>query len=88
MATLRWILVGALAAAGLVGSVSTATAAPATAGVVSVEQVNDRQQNVMVFSAAMNRPILVQVIRAADTSKPRPTMYLLNGSGGGPNQSG
>ncbi|WP_235916578.1 alpha/beta hydrolase [Antrihabitans cavernicola] len=50
--------------------------------------MNDRQQNVMVFSPAMNRPIKIQVIRAADKSKPAPTLYLLNGSGGGPNASG
>nr|WP_069165987.1 alpha/beta hydrolase family protein [Nocardia altamirensis] len=81
----RGLLVGALAAAGLVGTMGTATAAP---GVVSVEDVNDRQQNVLVFSPAMNRPIPVQVIRAADRATPRPTMYLLNGSGGGPNESG
>ncbi|MEU7631398.1 alpha/beta hydrolase family protein [Nocardia sp. NPDC049220] len=67
---------------------STATAAPGTARVVSAEDLNNRQQNVRVFSPAMDREILVQVIRAADTTKPRPTMYLLNGSGGGPNQSG
>ncbi|MFQ6397977.1 alpha/beta hydrolase [Nocardia sp. KC 131] len=86
--TLRWVLASALAVASLVGAVTTATAAPGTAGVVSAAEVNDRQLNVMVFSPAMNKPIPVQVIRAADTAKPRPTMYLLNGSGGGPNQSG
>jgi len=56
--------------------------------VVSTDNVDDRQQTVMVFSPAMNRPIPIQVIRAADTTKPRPTMYLLNGSGGGPDESG
>lgn len=55
---------------------------------VSTDNVDDRQQTVMVFSPAMNRPIPIQVIRAADTTKPRPTMYLLNGSGGGPDESG
>ena len=85
---LRWVLTGTLAAVGLVGAASTVTAEPATAQIVSVENVNDRQQNVTVYSPAMNQPILLQVIRAADQSKPRPTMYLLNGSGGGPNGSG
>ncbi|WP_280363074.1 alpha/beta hydrolase [Nocardia wallacei] len=80
----RWALAGALAAAGVAGG--TATAAPETPGVVSVADVNDRQETVLVFSAAMNRPIPVQVVRAADRS--RPTLYLLNGSGGGPNESG
>ncbi len=82
---MRWVAVGALAAAGLAGAMDTAAAAP---GVVSVQEVNDRQQTVTVFSPAMNRPIPVQVVRAADTTRPRPTMYLLNGSGGGPNESG
>ncbi|MFE3445996.1 alpha/beta hydrolase [Nocardia sp. NPDC059180] len=36
----------------------------------------------------MGRAIRVQVLRAADTRTPRPTMYLLNGSQGGPNESG
>lgn len=68
--------------------VSTATAAPGGARVVSAENVNNQQQNVMVFSPAMNRPIPLQVIRAADRTRPRPTIYLLNGSGGGPKGSG
>ncbi|WP_232110425.1 alpha/beta hydrolase [Nocardia wallacei] len=84
-AAMRWVLAGALAAAGATTATS-ATAAPDAPGVVSVAEVNDRQQLVTVFSAAMNRPIPVQVVRAADRS--RPTLYLLNGSGGGPNQSG
>lgn len=84
-AAMRWVLAGALAAA-CATTATTATAAPRTPGVVSVEEVNDRQQTVMVFSAAMNRPIPVQVVRAAGVS--RPTLYLLNGSGGGPDQSG
>ncbi|WP_442790976.1 alpha/beta hydrolase [Nocardia sp. NBC_01327] len=87
-AALRWVLGGTLAAASLAGTVSPATADPGAARVVSVEDVNDRQQNVMVYSPAMDRPIRIQVIRAADRATPHPTMYLLNGSGGGPNQSG
>ncbi|WP_328394650.1 alpha/beta hydrolase [Nocardia sp. NBC_00416] len=87
-ATLRWVLAAALATGGLVGSGSAVTADPGAAGVVSVDPVDDRRQTVTVFSPAMNRAIPVQVIRAADASKPRPTMYLLNGSGGGPNESG
>ncbi|MBP2191330.1 alpha/beta hydrolase [Nocardia goodfellowii] len=81
--TLRWLAVGALVVAGSAGAVDTAAAAP---GVVSVADVSDRRQTVMVFSPAMDRQIPVQVIRAAAPA--RPTMYLLNGSGGGPNESG
>ncbi|GGC73269.1 esterase [Hoyosella rhizosphaerae] len=38
---------------------------------------------VNVFSPSMNRVIPIEVIRPADTSVPRPTLYLLNGAGGG-----
>ncbi|MFE5459661.1 alpha/beta hydrolase [Nocardia sp. NPDC056564] len=83
--TLSWVLAGVVAAAGLIATAGTAAAAPA---VVSVQDVNDRQQVVTVFSPAMNRPIPLQIIRPADRGTPRPTLYLLNGSGGGPNESG
>ncbi|WP_084478647.1 alpha/beta hydrolase [Nocardia jejuensis] len=86
MAMVRGILAATLAAAGLAGMASTAAAEPGAARVVSVQDENDRQQTVMVYSPAMDRPIPVQVIRAAESA--RPTMYLLNGSGGGPNESG
>jgi S-formylglutathione hydrolase FrmB len=36
-----------------------------------------------VHAAAMNREVRVDVQRPADTSRPRPTLYLLNGAGGG-----
>ncbi|MFD6455236.1 esterase family protein, partial [Nocardia sp. NPDC060220] len=69
-------LVSALASAGL--SPSVAVAQPETAGVVSAVDIDSRRQLVTVFSPAMDKPIPVQVIRAADTENPRPTMYLLN----------
>lgn len=81
-------MVGLLAAATMTGMAGTGTAQPGPAGIASVIEVNDRQQTVMVYSPAMDREIPIQVIRAADTTTPRPTMYLLNGSGGGPNESG
>ncbi|MGW4365698.1 alpha/beta hydrolase [Nocardia takedensis] len=71
----------ALAGLALVGAL---TAAPTA----SAAPPDPRLETVEVYSAAMNRSIPVQVIRAADTAKPRPTLYLLNGSGGGPNGSG
>ncbi|MFI9407352.1 alpha/beta hydrolase [Nocardia sp. NPDC052316] len=83
---LRWAVVGALVATGLLGGV--AVAEPAGARVVSVEGADGAQQVVQVYSPAMQREIAVQVLRAADRSAPRPTLYLLNGSGGGPNGSG
>src|SRR5207247_1772465 len=36
-----------------------------------------------VYSPAMGRAIDIDVLRPADTSAPRPTLYLLNGGGGG-----
>ncbi|WP_405498255.1 alpha/beta hydrolase [Nocardia sp. NBC_00511] len=41
---------------------------------------DDRRSTVYVYSAAMNRVVGLEVIRAADTSAPRPTLYLLNGA--------
>ncbi|AOW92677.1 esterase [Rhodococcus sp. WMMA185] len=52
-----------------------------------IEQVNDRQLNMYVYSAAMGRVIELEVIRPADTSVPRPTLYLLNGAGGGEDEA-
>ncbi len=48
-----------------------------------IEEIDDRQLNMYVYSAAMEKVILLEVIRPADTSVPRPTLYLLNGAGGG-----
>lgn len=60
----------------------------------SVESVNgsrvtrieprDAQSVIMyVYSGSMNREIPLDVLRPRDTSAPRPTLYLLNGAGGG-----
>jgi diacylglycerol O-acyltransferase / trehalose O-mycolyltransferase len=51
--------------------------------IASYTIVNDRNIALHVFSAAMNQDILVNVQRPADPSAPRPTLYLLNGDGGG-----
>ncbi|GAC01121.1 putative mycolyltransferase [Gordonia namibiensis NBRC 108229] len=42
-----------------------------------------RALDLTVHSPSMNRDVPVRVLVAADTSVPRPTLYLLNGSGGG-----
>lgn len=47
------------------------------------EKVDSRHIVIYVHSASMDREIPVQVQRPADTSRPRPTLYLLNGAGGG-----
>ncbi|MFC4374064.1 alpha/beta hydrolase [Nocardia halotolerans] len=48
-----------------------------------VDRPGQRQQMLHVYSAAMDRVIPLQVITPYDTSAPRPTLYLLNGAGGG-----
>ncbi|MBF6174911.1 alpha/beta hydrolase [Nocardia blacklockiae] len=61
-------------------------AAPVTADgsrVAGVTVHDERRLTLRVFSAAMNKQIIVDVQRPADTSVPRPVLYLLNGSGGG-----
>lgn len=42
-----------------------------------------RVVDLTVHSAAMGRPITVEVLPAADASRPAPTLYLLNGVDGG-----
>lgn len=44
---------------------------------------SDRTVTISVYSAAMDRDIPLEVIVPADSSEPRPTLYLLNGAGGG-----
>ncbi|MFI1919948.1 alpha/beta hydrolase [Nocardia sp. NPDC020380] len=70
----------------------TAHAAPALASagasadgsyIASSQSTGDRTLKLQVFSAAMNKPIEIDVQRAADTSGPTPVLYLLNGAGGG-----
>lgn len=77
----------ALAAGAVAVGAGSAGAEPGAARVVSVQGLNDREDMVEVFSPAMNKAIPMRVIRAATTS-PRPTLYLLNGSLGGLNESG
>ncbi|MEC3920180.1 alpha/beta hydrolase family protein [Nocardia sp. CDC160] len=45
-----------------------------------VVPLDGRRSTVYVYSAAMNRDIALRVMRAADTSVPRPALYLLNGA--------
>ncbi|WP_245688016.1 alpha/beta hydrolase [Rhodococcus phenolicus] len=40
-----------------------------------------------VYSASMDRVVRLRVRTPADTSEPRPTLYLLNGAGGGDGQA-
>lgn len=79
-------IVSAVATAWALVPVAAAHAEPEPARIVSVSSIAERREDIAVYSPAMGRPITVQVIRAADSG--RPTLYLLNGSQGGPNGSG
>ncbi|MFZ2175025.1 MAG: alpha/beta hydrolase family protein [Rhodococcus sp. (in: high G+C Gram-positive bacteria)] len=68
----------ALAVVSLVTGQVTAGATP----------VSDRQSNISVYSASMGRDITVRVIRPADTSVPRPALYLLGGVEGSSDEHG
>ncbi|WP_422629942.1 alpha/beta hydrolase [Rhodococcus sp. (in: high G+C Gram-positive bacteria)] len=57
------------------------TSAPAV--VDRIERIDEHRWDVFVYSPSMDRVIPLQVIRPADASVPRPTLYLLNGAGGG-----
>ena len=62
----------------------SASAAPGDGSyIASVNNVGPQEQRVHVYSAAMEREIELLVWRPADTSTPAPTLYLLNGAGGG-----
>ncbi|MBD0322008.1 MAG: esterase family protein [Aldersonia sp.] len=58
-------------------------AAPDGSRITAITAVTDRELRVTVRSAAMDRDVPLTVLRPADTSTPAPTLYLLNGAGGG-----
>ncbi|WP_330233099.1 esterase family protein [Nocardia sp. NBC_00508] len=60
-----------------------ANATPAESSIVSVQEHSARNLTLTVHSAAMDLDIPVEVQRAADTSVPRPVLYMLLGAGGG-----
>ncbi len=64
------------------GAAPRATATPG-AHIVSLAPGAGRSVEVTVHSPAMRRDIPLQVLRPADTDTPAPTLYLLNGAGGG-----
>jgi S-formylglutathione hydrolase FrmB len=84
----NWVcrtVVGILALCLLVPTASAvAEPAPAVgASLDHIEKFDDRRWDVFVYSPSMDRVIQLQVLRPADTSDPRPTLYMLNGAGGG-----
>ncbi|SDD36033.1 alpha/beta hydrolase [Rhodococcus tukisamuensis] len=80
-----------VAAASLLAIPVTASAAGDTAAtsnasgsyLVSTTKNSDRKVTISVYSPSMDRKIPLEVILPSDTSVPRPTLYLLNGAGGG-----
>nr|WP_230598137.1 alpha/beta hydrolase family protein [Rhodococcus fascians] len=66
-------------------SQGTALAAPdaSTSYVVRTEETDAVAMTAFVHSAAMDRTIPLKILRSPDRAKPSPTVYLLNGAGGG-----
>lgn len=56
---------------------------PAVSRIDTVIHEGNQHLTAVVWSASMQRMIPVSILRARDTGKPRPTLYLLNGAGGG-----
>ncbi|MFI6871512.1 alpha/beta hydrolase [Nocardia sp. NPDC050406] len=77
------IAVAGPAAADSVAAVAPAGTSADGSKIVSSTAVSDRDLKLRVYSAAMDREIEVDVQRPADTSHSAPTLYLLNGAGGG-----
>lgn len=75
-----------LAAALLVAPTTIASAQPPPPAVSSldhIDKISDQRWDVFVYSASMDRVVQLQVLRPADTTSARPTLYMLNGAGGG-----
>ncbi|WP_089248761.1 alpha/beta hydrolase [Rhodococcoides kyotonense] len=65
-------------------SLPTAAAVAEPSGSLDhIDKIDERRWDVFVYSPSMDRVIQLQVLRPADTSEPRPTLYMLNGAGGG-----
>lgn len=63
--------------------ISTDTTSADGSHITDVEYIDDRNIRLQVYSAAMDAEFPVEIQRPADNSAPRPTLYLLNGAGGG-----
>ncbi|WP_246284180.1 alpha/beta hydrolase [Gordonia asplenii] len=68
--------------AAVVSGVVPAHAAPSSA-ILTVDHDTPQQDTALVYSQSMNRSIPVTILKPHDPSKPAPTLYLLNGAGGG-----
>jgi diacylglycerol O-acyltransferase / trehalose O-mycolyltransferase len=61
--------------------------APDGSRITKAEYKDERSIRLYVYSAAMDEKIIIDVQRPADASVPRPTLYLLNGAGGGEDEA-
>ncbi|UGT60987.1 alpha/beta hydrolase [Nocardia asteroides] len=87
VAAIALVLIAAAGAGPTASAEPAAVAASATAPngsrIERVEPVDARTMVLHIHSAAMGKTVPVEVQRPADTSVPRPVLYLLNGGGGG-----
>ena len=85
VSVLPMLISPAVSSAGGDPSTTTATVAKAntTGSKLSSRTDNGRIATIKVYSPSMERDIPLEVILPADGSEPRPTLYLLNGAGGG-----
>ncbi|MEV3975254.1 alpha/beta hydrolase family protein, partial [Streptomyces sp. NPDC050698] len=85
VSVLPMLISPAVSSAGGDPSTTTATVAKAntTGSKLSSRTDNGRIATIKVYSPSMGRDIPLEVILPADGSEPRPTLYLLNGAGGG-----
>ena len=78
---LIWLTLGLMLAAFL-GATAPAQAAP-TSSIVSSTDDSPQQVTLMVHSASMDRIVPVTVLTPKNRTRAAPTLYLLNGAGGG-----
>lgn len=82
-----WVTAAMTATVGLTlgaaAAQATPTPDPKISRVDTVIHDNPQHTTLIVWSASMQKMIPITVLRPRNTSKPRPTLYLLNGAGGG-----
>ncbi len=72
-----------IAATVLASILGAGTAAAAPSRVVYNTPVDDQEVTLTVYSASMDKHIPVTVLLPRNRNRPSPTLYLLNGAGGG-----
>ncbi|PXX66870.1 S-formylglutathione hydrolase FrmB [Nocardia tenerifensis] len=85
------LLVGVFAGFGAVSAsadpgaprISTDAVSADGSRITEVARIDEHSIRLQVHSSAMDKTFPVEVVRPADTSSPRPTLYLLNGADGG-----